>query len=242
MKHIHGNVTACALALIALGFVAAVGIHAPLASARPSTDIVAQTTTETTDQTNETELSKRETVQLRVAELKAAAKQDVEKARESHKSLTEEKRKLVCENRQKAIENKLTAFNQAADKHLAKLDGVFMKLQDYQVQNNLPASNYTALVATATEKQTAATEAVAALKLVAADIDCSNPETVVKLSEVKTAANDTRKALHEYRMALKKIVVVLAQAKDGKSTSTDGDTTNAPTTTDTSTNTAQGEN
>jgi uncharacterized protein (DUF1330 family) len=152
-----------------------------------------------------------------------------EKQRKGAKVLSEEKRKLVCENRQNTINNKLVAFNQAADKHLTKLNETFAKVQAYQAAHNLSVANYAELVTTATEKQQAATTAVAALKTVAVNVDCTNPETVVKLATVRDAAKTARTALHDYRMAIKAIVVALAQAQDGASSddassSTDGGT------------------
>lgn len=175
---------------------------------------------------------KRKQVDLRVNQLREDAKKELEKKRDGRKEMAEEKRKLVCENKQKAIENKLAAFNQAADKHLYKLNDVFTRIQAYQGAENLQPAGYENLVAAATVKQEAATAAVAALKQVATEVDCSNPETVVKLSEVREAAKSTRTALHEYRKALKDMVVALAQAKDTAedddtaTTDTSGGTTN----------------
>ena len=65
-------------------------------------------------------------------------------------------------------------------------------------------------------KKQAAADAIATLKEVAVDVDCSDPDTAVTLGAVRDAAQTARKALHEYRMSLKNIVVATAQAdKDG---------------------------
>lgn len=183
--------------------------------------------------------NRREEVKLRVNQLREDAKKDLEKKRDGRKEMAEEKRKLVCENRQKAIVNKLAAFNQAADKHLAKLNDVYTRIQAYKTAENLQPANYDDLVAAATAKQEAATAAVAALKEVAVGVDCSDPETVVKLSAVREAAKATRTALHDYRKALKDIVVALAQSKDGaengdETTSSSGSNSTSDTTEGTS--------
>lgn len=229
------------LAVVAAAFAVTAPLGLQHVSARDGADdMVAQTAQPTTDDSPEDETGDDapRLVRTRVLELEDKAKTEVEKRREGRKELAEDKRKLVCENRQAAIENKLAAFNQAADKHLAKLDGVFVKLQDYQKVSNVPVANFDELVAAATEKQTAAKEAVDALKLIAVDVDCSNPDTVVKLSTVREAAKVTRTALHDYRMALKDIVVALAQAKDGGEDDSDGAATENTDSTDTTDNTS----
>lgn len=217
-----------AFSLVAFSFLAVFAVAAtqPVSARRGADDAtLSPTQNSETDQENETETETRrqEAVQSRLAEMKENAKKELEQKKEGRKELAEEKRKQVCENRQKAIENKLAAFNQAADKHLAKLDGVFTKVKNYQSEKNLNPVGWADLVAAAEAKQAAATAAVAALKEVAVGVDCSNPETVVKLSEVREAAKATRTALHDYRKALKDMVVALAQAKED--TNDDGGTT-----------------
>jgi hypothetical protein len=153
---------------------------------------------------------------------RAAALLKVKELRAEHgQNKSVERRQKVCENIQKAVNNKLKAFNNAADKHLQRLDGVFTKLKDYQSTNNVAAENYDALVATATEKQTSATQAVQTLKDFGAVLDCSSDDPAASLQAVKTAAADARGALKDYRKSLKDIVVALAQAKGDDTTNSD---------------------
>ncbi len=191
-----------------------------------------QTETEKPDDsvTNKTELERH------VSDLKIAGQREVERERQkkNRETMKEEKRKLVCENKQNAINHKLAAFTQAADRHLARLDDTFAKVQVYQTANNLPVANYDELVAAATDKKQAAVDAVAVLKVVAVGVDCADPTTVLKLSTVREAAKAAKQALHEYRMAIKEIVVALVQAKDD-SAGDDNSTEGADTSTSTST-------
>ena len=236
-------------ALAAFGFMGVFALAATQpASARQGEDdtTVAQESTEQEDTAGPEAQSgladdsnRREGVKLRVNQLREDAKKDLEKKRDGRKEMAEEKRKLVCENKQKAIENKLAAFNQAADKHLAKLDDVYKRIQAYKAAENLQPANYDDLIVAATAKQEAATAAVAALKEVAVGVDCSDPETVVKLSAVREAAKATRTALHEYRKALKDIVVALAQSKDDAE---NGDETTSDSGTDSTSDTTEGTN
>ena len=236
-------------ALAAVGFMGVFALAATQpASARQGEDdtTVAQESTEQEDTAGPEAQSgladdsnRREGVKIRVNQLREDAKKDLEKKRDGRKEMAEEKRKLVCENKQKAIENKLAAFNQAADKHLAKLDDVYKRIQAYKAAENLQPANYDDLIVAATAKQEAATAAVAALKEVAVGVDCSDPETVVKLSAVREAAKATRTALHEYRKALKDIVVALAQSKDDAE---NGDETTSDSGTDSTSDTTEGTN
>ena len=236
-------------ALAAFGFMGVFALAATQpASARQGEDdtTVAQESTEQEDTAGPEAQSgladdsnRREGVKIRVNQLREDAKKDLEKKRDGRKEMAEEKRKLVCENKQKAIEYKLAAFNQAADKHLAKLDDVYKRIQAYKAAENLQPANYDDLIVAATAKQEAATAAVAALKEVAVGVDCSDPETVVKLSAVREAAKATRTALHEYRKALKDIVVALAQSKDDAE---NGDETTSDSGTDSTSDTTEGTN
>lgn len=155
-------------------------------------------------------------VQARVQERINAAKQkaqaQVESARKNVQAQTQEKRKQLCENRKKAIDNKLNAFTAAADKHLARLNGAYTKLKDYQTNRNVTVPNYDSLTATADAKQQAATEAVAALKSVSSGVDCSSADVSVQLKTVKEAGATARNALKAYRTSLHDILVGLAQA------------------------------
>lgn len=207
-------------ALAAVGFLLVLLVAAaqPANARRGEDDAVAQTVaeqeTETETESESAEDTERsETVESRVSEARENAKKDLEDRLEGREEMQAEKRQLVCENRQKAIQNKLAAFNDAADKHLSKFNSVYDKIQAYQKAENIQPAGYDALVTAANAKKQSATDAFAALKEVAAGVDCASPETVVKLSAVRDAAKETRTALHEYRMALKDLVVAIAQSR-----------------------------
>lgn len=131
-----------------------------------------------------------------------------------------ERRQKTCENIQKAVNNKLAAFNQRADRYLGRLDDVFSKIQAYQAANNLPVSNYDELLQTATQKQSDAAVAVEALKSFGTTLDCSVSDPATMLSAVKEAGSEARDALKDYRKSLKEMVVSLVQAQ-GDTTETE---------------------
>lgn len=192
-----------------------------VASARQGNDDnTVAVSTETENESEDTSSSEAEdanddkmSAKDRVEKLRTEAKTEIESKRKNRETLSADKRMKVCENRKKAIENKLNAFNNAADKHLTKLDSIYVKIVAFQEEKQVVVSNIDALKAEADAQKLAATEAVTALKTVAADVDCSDPETAVTLGAVRDAAKATREALHDYRMALKNIVVAIAQAQ-----------------------------
>lgn len=173
--------------------------------------------------------SLKDETQRQVTDLQSTAQKEVAEKREvkDKGSQSDQKRKSLCENRQNAINNKLSAFTQAADKHLAKLQGALESVQAYQKTHMLPLANYDELVAAAQEKGAAADTAVKTLKAVAQNVDCTQPDTAVKLSTVRDAAKKARQALHDYRMAIKEIIVALAQAEE-TSNSSSGEATTRP--------------
>ena len=197
---------------LAIVFVAIPLSASPVGATENDTDPSRNTTTEATPQI-------KDETERRVSDMQSTVEKEIEQRRseKGRAASSDAKRKTVCENRQNAINNKLSAFIQSAEKHQAKLDETFAKVQSYQIQYNLPLANYDELIAAANDKRLAATEAVSALKSVAQDFDCTKPDTVVKLSTVRDAAKEARQSLHEYRIAIKDIVVALAQSEDANS-------------------------
>jgi hypothetical protein len=125
---------------------------------------------------------------------------------------SKEQRAKTCVQIQKAVNNKLGAFNNHADKYLTRLNTLFTKVQAYQTEHNVSVANYDELVATATQKQSDATVAVEALKSLGTTIDCTSSDPASMLASVKSGATDSRDALKAYRTALKDIFVALVQA------------------------------
>jgi hypothetical protein len=147
-------------------------------------------------------------------------KLQLQRAEKGHaKSLAQRAR--TCQNIQRAVNHKLKAFDNHADKYLTRLNDVFAKLQAYQTAQNISADNYDALVAAATQKQSDATVAVEALKSLGTTIDCTSSDPASMLASVKSGATDARDALKDYRKALKDIVVALAQANKNDDTATE---------------------
>jgi len=163
----------------------------------------------------------KEAVQKKVQQLRADAKSEIEEKRKNRETLSADKRMKVCENRKKAIDNKLSAFNAGADKHLTKMNSIYDKILAFQEQKQIVVVSIDELTADADAKKLAASEAVGALKTVAVNVDCSDPETTVTLGTVRDAAHTARKALHDYRMSLKNIVVAIAQSQSAEPETTE---------------------
>ena len=207
---------------------------APFVSAHgnePGGDSVsAQTETETqTDTTTTVDQTK---VEDRMNQSRGKAKQELATLRANKPVKTTEQRQKACEQRKVSINNRITAYNNAANTKLTQFNTIFERVKKFKTDKALKVTNYDQLVATATEKQTAATEAVAALKDLSADFDCTSTDPAATVASIKTATADARTALKDYRTAIKNIVVALAQVnKTSNSTSTDSTTDTTTTTT-----------
>jgi hypothetical protein len=175
-------------------------------------------------------------VQERVLELKTKAKSNLAERRAGKEARTAERRQHVCEQRKKSISNKITAFAKSADNILTRFDAVYVRVKDFKTDKKVDVTNYDELIAAADAKQTAAAEAVAALKELSADFDCTATDPAQTLAAVKAATVDARTALKEYRTSIKHIVVALAQVhkNSGNQQTTGGDGSDAisPATTD----------
>jgi hypothetical protein len=220
MKHLSRTFTtsflktllvALALVLLTSGIVGA----QPASNNRNGVAIMAETEdTEEVENEQESGVKKvdRQEVRDKVSQLRTEARTEIDEKRKTRETLSADQRIKVCENRKTAINNKLVAYTNAADKYLTKFDSVYVKILAFQKDKNVTVTNIDELTADADTKQKDAAEAIAALKEVAVELDCSDPDTAVTLGTVRDAAQTARKALHEYRISLKNIVVAIAQA------------------------------
>jgi hypothetical protein len=138
---------------------------------------------------------------------------DLAKLRKAKPVHTVAERKKSCQALQAEIDKRIAKFTSNAQKHLDNFNGIFDKVQAFQASKNLSVSNYDALVATATDKQDTAASAVAALKVVAVNVDCASPDPAKSVATIKAAVASTHDSLQAYRQAIKDIVVALQGAK-----------------------------
>lgn len=151
-------------------------------------------------------------VEHNVTIFKQHGHQKLAERRQNKEEKTAAQRQKVCANIQKAVNNKLAAFNDHANSYLTRLDTAYTKLQDYQSTKKVQVSNWNDLLTTANDQQTKATASVEALKALGTSVDCASNDPAAMLASVKSGASDTRDALKAYRTALKNIIVALGQA------------------------------
>lgn len=138
--------------------------------------------------------------------------------RQNGKEHSTTQRQQACEQHQAAIDKLLGNLGQKAQAHLDTFNTLFQKVQAYQTKNQLNVSNYDALVADATAKQAAAATAVNALKALSPSIDCTASDPASSLAIDKTAADDARIALQNYRSSLKALIDALLAAQKATDT------------------------
>ncbi len=175
---------------------------------------------------NETENEHRAAVQERVSAAKDRAQKSLSTLNDQKTQRTEDQRLKICQNREKAVNNKISAFSKAGDTQITRLETAYTKLTTYQLTNNVTVTNFAELTDTADAKQQAAVNAVDAMQAVATDIKCSSPDVAVNLATIKEAGLTARQALRDYRSALHDILVALvhATAPETDTTETTGGT------------------
>lgn len=254
MKHLYRSLSLTTAAVFAVTVLAVAPVFAERgsddtngsggnASGRSSKTVMSDDSNEGSEVESEHTADTTKTRQ-KVEDFKKNAHSQLEQKRKEVKGKTAEQRKKVCESRANGINKRFTNFGTVADRHLAKIDGAYEKLQAYQAANKLDADNYDALVAVADAKQQTAVDAIAALKLVNTTIDCSSTDPAAAIAEVKAAVKTTREALKDYRKSVKAILVELRTAKAAAqpSTDSDGDDSTNGSTDDTNTTTTPTEN
>lgn len=239
MKH-RGNV----LSLVAVAFVFTLLLAAVPASAehgrggdQPITATTASddTSTATSDSSSQTTTGQESEQEAENAtdqthqggSLRAQAQQLLQSKRQEVHEHTVAERQKACEARQKGIDVRTANYGTAAQRHLDVFNNIFTKVQQFHDSKQLNVSNYDALVATATAKQAAAQSAVAALKALNVQIDCTQADPASAVATIKSAVADARTSLQAYRSALKDLVVALKSASTAQTgtSSTDNTTT-----------------
>ncbi|MFA5003866.1 MAG: hypothetical protein WC498_01145 [Candidatus Saccharimonadales bacterium] len=231
MKLRTGIVLASCLSVLVLA-VAPVWAEHGQAETTTTTTNTGSTTTNT-GSTTSTDTSKKDStskdnetaveVENHVKDLREQGASLLTKEREAkHTEHTHAEREKACEDRQGAIDTRTGNFGVAAQRHLDVFNGIFTKVQSFATTNKLTAPNYDSLVATAQAKQTAAQQAVDALKALNVKIDCTAPDPASAVATVKTAVANARTALHDYRVAIKNIIVALQSANSTENSTTTG--------------------
>lgn len=141
--------------------------------------------------------------------------------RKDHQEHSKLQRQRACEARQKGILKRTNAYAKAAERHLGNFDRVFMNVQAFYMKKELTVDNYNTLVTAATDKQSAAQAAVAALKDLDVQVDCTQSDPATTVASIKTAVADAKTALKEYRSAIKDLVVAV-KTSVGTGTSAEG--------------------
>ena len=153
-------------------------------------------------------------VEHRIENLHSKAKNMLAVERADKKSATKvEDRQKACTAREANLNNKIANYNKQAARTLASYNAAFAKLEAFQADHKVSAATYASLVADATAKQAAAKAAVDALAKVSVKVDCTAADPAATVAIVKTAVNDTKTALKNYRAAIKAVLVALMTAK-----------------------------
>jgi len=121
-------------------------------------------------------------------------------------------RQKHCEQLQNMVNRQVADFSRNAQNHLTVFNNVYSKVQAFASSKNVTSSNYQSLVTAANTQQSNATQAVAALKSVAVNIDCTQQDPASSLATVKTAVDSTRSALQGYQQAIKAVISNLEAA------------------------------
>jgi hypothetical protein len=178
-------------------------------------------------------------VTTKETELRDRARKLVAEKRDDKASTKKlEVRQKSCEARKANIIKRSDNYSASGKKHLDVFNSIYDKVLKFQADKQLSAANFGALKATADAKKAAATEAVNAIASVTTDVDCTSTDPAASVASVKESVKNARTALHEYRLAIKDVVVALQKSVDDNGTN-DANDDNSATNTTTTTNTTE---
>lgn len=198
------------LSLLSVGVVIASLSGIAIVAAAPSSRANAETTTQTTAQTNDlggqanskkpTDARSRGATRLADARLKA------------------------CQNREKAINNIMSRIADRGQKQLDLFSSIATRTETFYADKGKTLSNYDALVAEVNAKQAAAQTAVDAVKSSSVTFACDGTDPKGAASSFKAALKSEIAALKDYRTAVKNLIVGVKSVQ-GSTTSADNKAT-----------------
>ena len=157
-----------------------------------------------------------------VQHLRTDAKDQLEAERKNGAEHSLLQRQNACKAHETEINNRVTNYAAAAQRHLDVFTGILTKVQNFYTSKGLNVAAYPALLAAAQAKQADAQTAVDALKALDVSIDCTQPDPAQTVATVRAAVKNARTALQAYRAAIKDVIVVLHGASSANESDTSG--------------------
>lgn len=146
--------------------------------------------------------------------LRQKGKEHAAELAQNRKSSKTEERTARCESHKQGIEKKFSNIVKNSESYESKVSDILAKAQAYQAKNNVSATDYDSLVAAADAAKADVDTAIANLKEVKPSLDCNNVSVAQDVATFKVAADETRGALKDYRMAVKAVIKSLLDAKN----------------------------
>lgn len=161
----------------------------------------------------------------RKAELKERSEKLLEQKRENRQAKSLELRQKACEARKAGLEKKVQNYSASATKHTDTFNKIYDRVLAYQAKKQLTVENFDALKSAVDDKKAAAAAAVAAISTTDTAVDCTSEDPAAAVAALKESVKSARSALHEYRKAIKDLVVALQEAKESEPTENSTQTT-----------------
>jgi hypothetical protein len=157
-------------------------------------------------------------------ELKQRARQLLQTERQDKKTKSLEARQKACEARKADVLKKQENYTRNGTKHLEVFNKIYDKVLAFKNEKQLDVKNFANLKAAADAKKADAASAVTAVSSFDGTVDCTADDPAITVAELKTTVKNARTALHEYRIAIKDLVVALlaTQPDETADASTEG--------------------
>lgn len=143
--------------------------------------------------------------------------------REAAQGRLQDAKLKACESREKAIKNIMARIVDRGEKQLELFTTIADRTKAFYVDNNLTLDNYDALVVEIDAKKTAAQSIIDTIKNTSTTFSCSgeNPKGVA--DSFKESLKAEVKALQEYRITVKNLIVGVKSAQAVTGNANNGD-------------------
>lgn len=145
----------------------------------------------------------------------------------------EEAKLLACQKKEANITKRSASLVKTSENMQQKFDSITEKVKAYYTAKAVPAgrvvNNYDALIAEIENKKTAIKTAVEKAQTDAAAFRCDGDDPKGQLTLYRTDMQAVKKALHEYRVAIKNLIVAIRSAHGKAQSSTKPNNSPSPT-------------
>jgi hypothetical protein len=149
----------------------------------------------------------------RVEKAKSEAKKRSDDAQSSSAKKLDDNKLKVCKNREKSIDSLMSRIGDRGTRHIALVDTISARIQQYVTTKQLTVTNYDALLASVASAKATAQSANATVKAAQPSFNCDGTDPAGAADSFKALTKGRDDAVKAYRDSVKALLVAVKAAQ-----------------------------